>query len=188
MPAAKKISDAPILQMKVTLLNSKPPIWRRILVPSNFTFKKLHDILQVAMGWSNSHMHEFVVNGEHIGDSDPEFGLDDVRDESRIRLTTVISLKRFRYQYDFGDSWEHDILIEKVLEPDPNQPYPHCVKGKRACPPEDIGGVWGYDSFLEVMKDPAHPEYETYVEWIGGEFDAEAFDEAEVNEILHGIR
>lgn len=189
MPATKKTTTAPILQMKVTLLRSKPAIWRRILVPSDITFKKLHDILQVVMGWTDSHLHEFVVGGVRIGVPDPEYGDEDVRLESRVRLATLIpNTKRFRYQYDFGDSWDHDITIEKVLDPDPNQPYPHCVKGKRACPPEDVGGTWGYENFLEIMKDPTHPEYETYFIWSGGEFDPQAFDEADVNQVLHRMR
>jgi hypothetical protein len=93
-----------------------------------------------------------------------------------------------RYEYDFGDSWEHELLVEKILPPEPGVRYPLCLKGKGACPPEDVGGVWGYDSFLEAIADPKHPEHDDMLEWVGGEFDPEAFDLDEVNEALRYVR
>ena len=186
--AKKRVSKAPIYQIKVTLDNSKPPIWRRLLVPSDVTLEKLHYIIQVAMGWTNSHLHQFIVDGIYIGEPHPDYGFE-MQDERRIRLNQVTAQEgfKFRYEYDFGDSWLHTLLVEKVLEPEPGQQYPVCVKGRRACPPEDVGGVWGYAGFLEAIGDPNHSEHEMYLEWIGGEFDSEEFDLEETNEILREL-
>jgi hypothetical protein len=182
-------SKAQIYQIKVTLDESKPPIWRRILVPGDATLEKLHYILQVAMGWTNSHLHQFIVGQTFFGQPHPDFGLE-MRDERRVKLSQIAPGEgfAFRYEYDFGDSWLHNLVVEKVLEPEPGQHYPVCVKGKRACPPEDVGGVWGYEGFLEAIGDPDHPEHEDYLEWIGGEFDAEEFDLDAVNSALRALR
>jgi hypothetical protein len=114
----------------------------------------------------------------------------DTRDSRRVKLGKSITAEgeKFAYEYDFGDFWEHDILIEKILPPDPKQKLPVCIKGKRACPPEDVGGVWGYDTFLEAIKDPQHPEHEMYTEWIDGEFDPEAFDLDAINSALRSLK
>jgi hypothetical protein len=137
------------------------------------------------MGWTNSHLHQFIVGQTYIGEAHPDYGLE-MQDERRVRLNQVAPHEgaRFRYEYDFGDSWLHDLLVEKILESQPELRHPACIKGKRACPPEDVGGVWGYDTFLESIGNPDHPQHEMYREWIGGEFDPEAFDLEETNEIL----
>ncbi|MBN1659996.1 MAG: plasmid pRiA4b ORF-3 family protein [Anaerolineae bacterium] len=181
---AKK-STTPIYQVKVTLEESKPPIWRRILVPGDATLARLHTIIQIAMGWSDSHLHQFIVGRTFYGEPHPDYG-NEMRDERRVRLNQVVPEPgmRFRYEYDFGDSWMHTLLVEKILEPGPGQRYPVCVKGERACPPEDVGGVWGYEDFLEAIGDPDHPEHEEYLEWAGDDFDAEAFDLQETNDLL----
>jgi hypothetical protein len=180
---------AQIYQIKVTLNESKPPIWRRILVSGDATLENLHYILQVAMGWTNSHMHQFIVGQTYIGQPHPDYGLE-MRDERRVKLGQIAPGEgaTFRYEYDFGDSWLHNLLVEKVLEPEPGRQYPMCVQGERACPPEDVGGVWGYEGFLEAIGDPDHPEHEDYIEWIGGEFDAEEFDLDAVNAALRALR
>ena len=177
-----------IYQIKVTLNGSKPPIWRRILVRSDVTLEHLHYILQAVMGWTNSHLHQFIVGGIYFGEPHPDYG-DEMQDERRVRLNQITSREgfKFRYEYDFGDSWLHNLLVEKVLPPEPGQQVPVCIKGKRACPPEDVGGVWGYAEFLEAMRDPEHEDHEMYLEWIGGEFDPEEFDLEETNEILRGL-
>ena len=182
-------SKVRIYQIKATLDESKPPIWRRILVPSNITLEKFHYMLQVAMGWTNSHLHQFIVGQTYFGEPHPDYGFE-MRDERDVKLNQVVTGEgfKFRYEYDFGDSWLHNLLVEKVLEPEPGQQYPVCVKGKRACPPEDVGGVWGYEGFLEAIRNPDHSEHEMYVEWIGGEFDPEEFDLDETNEILRDLR
>ena len=174
-----------IYQLKVTLKYSKPPIWRRIEVPGNTRLDKLHDILQTTMGWWNAHLHQFIVGGTYYGEPHPDYGFD-MRDERKVKLNQIApgEKSKFVYEYDFGDSWEHVILVEKVLPPEKGVHYPRCIKGKRACPPEDVGGVWGYDDFVEAVKDPNHPEHEDMLEWWGDDFDPEAFDLEEVNEAL----
>ena len=113
-----------------------------------------------------------------------------MQDERHVRLNQIVPGEgfKFRYEYDFGDGWLHNLLVEKVLEPEPGQQYPVCIKGRRACPPEDVGGVWGYDTFLEAIQNPDHPDHNMYTEWIGGEFDPTEFDLDETNEILRGLR
>jgi hypothetical protein len=180
-------SQVKIYQIKVTLAGSKPPIWRRILVPGDVNLQKLHDIIQVVMGWTNSHLHQFIVGQTTYGEPHPDYG-HEMRDERRVKLSQIARAEaKFRYEYDFGDSWLHDLLVEKILPPEPGQRYPVCVKGKRACPPEDVGGVWGYEVFLEAIRNPDHPEHEMYLGWIGGGFDPEAFDLEGTNEILRRL-
>lgn len=188
-PRRRSASDTPIYQIKVTLKHFSPPIWRRVLVPADITFAQLHDVTQVVMGWTDSHLHEFTVGDLHIGVPHPD-NYYPVKSERRVRLNEIVSREKFRfsYQYDFGDDWQHEILIEKVLPPDPQQQLPLCIKGKRACPPEDVGGVWGYGDFLDAIRDPNHPEHDDMVEWIGGDFDPEAFDLEEVNPLLRSLR
>ena len=182
-------TDVPIYQIKVTLGDSKPPIWRRILVPINITLGELHDILQVVMGWADYHLHQFIVGRTYYGVPHPDYGFD-MRNEKRVKLNQIVAGEgfKFRYEYDFGDSWLHNLLVEKVLPPQPGQQYPVCIKGKRACPPEDVGGVWGYYGFLEAIQNPNHPEHEGYLEWVGDEFDPEEFDLDVVNEALRALR
>ncbi len=182
-------SKTRIYQIKVTLNESKPPIWRRILVTDDITLAKFHYIIQAAMDWTNSHLHQFIVGQTYFGEPHPDYGFD-MQDERRVKLNQIVPGEgfKFRYEYDFGDSWLHDLLVEKVLEPEPGQQYPVCIKGRRACPPEDVGGVWGYDNFLEAIQNPDHPEHDMYTEWIGGEFDPAEFDLDATNEILRGLR
>jgi hypothetical protein len=192
MPAPKRTPKADIYQIKVTLEYSKPPIWRRIQVPGDANLRKLHRVLQEVMGWSDYHLHRFIVGEAYYGEPHPDyedFGFQ-LRDEKRVKLAQIVPGEKFKffYEYDFGDGWEHQLLVEKILPPEPGVHYPRCLKGKRACPPEDVGGVWGYDSFLEAIRDPDHPEHDDMLEWIGGEFDPEAFDLDEINAALKGIR
>jgi hypothetical protein len=137
------------------------------------------------MGWTNSHLHSFTINGVDYGVPMPEysFGEPDVRDEATVLLSRSVRKEKFKfdYLYDFGDSWEHQVVLEKILERDEAMTYPVCIKGKRACPPEDCGGQWGYSSFVEIIQNPADPEHESMLEWVGGEFDPEAFDLAAAN-------
>lgn len=178
-----------IYQLKVTLRGSKPLIWRRLLVSDQTTLGKLHDILQIAMGWTDSHLHLFSIGGVNYGVPSPD-DWGPVEDERRVNLQRVVQTEKakFRYEYDFGDSWEHEIVVEKIMASTPEMQIPSCIKGVRACPPEDVGGVWGYASFLEAIQDPEHPEHDTMVEWIGDDFDPEEFDMEEVNAALRTIR
>jgi hypothetical protein len=173
-----------IYQIKVTLDDSHPPIWRRILVPGNTTLLKLHDILQIVMSWQDYHLHMFTIEGLIYGDpADDEYGDLGTVNEANYTLSQVIygEGQRFTYEYDFGDSWDHTLLVEKILPPEDGIRYPLCLKGKRACPPEDVGGVWGYENFLEAIRDQTHEEHEEYLIWVGGEFDPEAFNLEEIN-------
>jgi hypothetical protein len=181
---------AQIYQIKVTLDDIHPPIWRRILVPGNTTLLKLHDIIQIVMGWEDYHLHMFTIEGFIYGNpEDDEYGDLGTLDEARITLSQVVygENQRFKYEYDFGDSWDHTLLVEKILPPKDGVRYPICLKGKRACPPEDVGGVWGYENFLEAIRDPKHDEHEEYLTWVGGEFDPEAFDFEKVNPQLRSM-
>lgn len=180
-----------VYQVKITLHGSKPPIWRRILVSSEITLAQLHNIIQDAMGWNDSHLHMFDIHGVEYSTPSPYYGHDHLRELGakstlKVKLTqlNLVEGEKFRYEYDFGDSWEHVILIEKILPPDPKQNTPVCIAGKRACPPEDIGGIWGYDDFLEIIKESTHPEHDDYMEWVGGDFDSEAFDLEAINKRL----
>ena len=176
-----------IYQLKITLCDTKPPIWRRVEVADTMTLAKLHEVVQVAMGWYDSHLHMFTFDGVAYGVPDMDDWME-VRDERRVKLNQLLSKpkQKLRYQYDFGDSWEHEILLEKILDPDESAKYPRCTAGKLACPPEDCGGVWGYESFLEAIADPQHPEHAEMLEWVGGEFDPLAFDSETVTRMLQG--
>jgi Plasmid pRiA4b ORF-3-like protein len=172
-------------QLKVTLTGIRPPIWRRLQVSSSINLRRLHDVIQAAMGWTQSHLYRFEVGGVDFGEPDPE-------DDLAFRSAKATPLRKiapargavFLYEYDFGDCWQHRIVVEKVLPPEPGAAYPRCTAGKRACPPEDVGGVWGYEEFLEAIRDPEHEEHEAMREWGGEEFDPEAFDLRAVNEQL----
>ena len=175
-----------IYQLKISLRDIRPPIWRRVQVQSSTTFSQLHLIIQAAMGWYNCHLHSFSIQGIEYGKPNPDYGLD-LRDENKAKLNQVIKQEKskFSYTYDFGDSWEHTILVEKILPQEPKVSYPLCIKAKRACPPEDCGGAWGYMEFLEAMQNPTHPEHQNFQEWIGGNFDSEFYDLQEINQRLN---
>jgi Plasmid pRiA4b ORF-3-like protein len=171
-----------LYQFKITLLGIKPPIWRRIQVKDG-TLDKLHEHIQTAMGWTNSHLHQFKINGERFGD--PQL-LDDGFDGFEHIDSTITKLSEivpedgsrfcFRYEYDFGDGWEHEILFEGCVRAEPNGRYPLCLEGARACPPEDVGGVGGYEEFLEALADPKHEQHEDFVQWSGRGYYPESFD------------
>ena len=174
-----------IWQLKVTLRNSRPPIWRRLLVPGSTTLQWLHWTLQDAMGWMNSHLHHFIVGESFYGEPDPEHAVD-MLDEREWKLSQVAPKAGalFVYEYDFGDSWIHDIFVEQILPAEKETRYPLCLDGKRACPPEDCGGVGGYENLLEILRNPEHEEYESMREWLGRPVDPEAIDLKAINRIL----
>jgi hypothetical protein len=178
-----------VYQIKVALKGSKPPIWRRMQVAGETTLAQLHRILQRVMGWEGYHLYQFVVGGLEYGDPSvlEEMEGEDAR---RVTLATLVrgEQDKFRYEYDFGDSWDHELLIEKMLPSEAGKRYPVCLAGQRACPPEDCGGVWGYAGFLEAIHDPQHPEHVEMLEWVGGEFDPDAFDLDEVNTALQSLK
>ncbi len=177
-----------VLQVKIKLLGvSKPPVWRRLLLPGEIRLDQLHGVIQVAMGWSDCHMHVFSTDAGEYGVLDPELGFLDERRTTLSRLLLEPG-DRIRYTYDFGDAWEHEIMLEKELDADPEQLYPTCVTGKGACPPEDCGSVWGYARLREVLADPCDEEHASMLEWLelerGSDFDAAAFEIDAVNDLL----
>ena len=175
-----------IFQIQIALKGFKPKIWRRILIPSDLLLSDFHMIIQITMGWTNSHLHQFIKNRTFYTQRLPEDDLWDERDNvdyKKMKISDLLKKDKDKivYEYDFGDSWEHNIILEKILPIDNNLKYPICLTGKMNCPPEDCGGVWGYSDMLEVFKDPEHEEYESYIEWLGEEFDPEFFDNNEIN-------
>jgi len=179
-----------ILQLKVTLAEVEPPVWRRLLVPTDMTLAKLHEALQDAMGWTNSHLHCFEIAGRRIGMVGVEEDSPELEDERRVRVTSVLPRKgaRLVYRYDYGDDWEHVVEVEDVTSPDRRLSYPVCIAGARACPPEDCGGAFGYEEFITALADPTHDEHDQMVTWVGGHFDPDSFDANAVNRLLRGGR
>lgn len=181
----------PVYQLKITLKGIRPPIWRRLRVPADVSLPVLHRILQAAMGWTDSHLHQFRSGPKVYGVPDPEgFALaPPVLDERRARLSTLApgEKARFTYEYDLGDGWEHAVVVEKVLTPEPGEQAPLCLAGRRACPPEDCGGPWGYEEMLETLGDREDPHRQEVLEWLGGEWDPEAFDQEQVNALLSDL-
>ena len=177
MSQARTKKDVSIYQLKVTLKGSKPPIWRRVQVKDNIRLGDLHGVIQCAMGWDGGHLHQFVHKGKYFGaPSDDDCG--PVTDEDKVRLSDLHlrAKSKFVYEYDFGDGWMHDIVVEKTLPVEKGVDYPRCIDGKLACPPEDCGGIWGFYNMLQAASDPKHPEHEDLKEWLGDKFDPEAFD------------
>jgi hypothetical protein len=173
-------------QLKITLSNTNPPVWRRIKIDGHATFEYLHDVIQRVMGWENGHLFEFKnKNYNIIPDAQENDFIEDGIDIEEITIEEVLKGKgsKIKYIYDFGDHWEHQILVEEI-EKD-NGVLLHgviCLDGKRNCPPEDCGGPWGYVRMIEVTKDPKNPEHEEIMEWLGENFDPEHFDLAETNQ------
>lgn len=169
-----------VYQIKTTLEGSVPPIWRRFQVLGGISLHRLHEILQVVMGWTNSHLYRFDIEGAYFGEPDPEYADYDInmKNAKRTKLNQIglTEKMKFTYQYDFGDNWLHEVLVERIFPVEPEKNYPICLGGKHACPPEDCGGIWGYTHLLEVIRDPAHEEHGEMIEWLGGEFDPDKFD------------
>ena len=170
-----------VYQFKITLQDTKPPVWRRVQV-SDCTLDKLHEHIQTAMGWTNSHLHHFRIDETHYGDPmllQETFRELRYQDSTTTRLSDILpeNGKRFRfeYEYDFGDGWMHEVLFEGRLQAEPGKRYPLCLEGARACPPDDVGGVWGYVDFLEAIADPKNEQHKEMKAWIGRKFDPEAF-------------
>jgi hypothetical protein len=173
-----------IYQLKVTLLGTRPEIWRRLLVRSDITLEGLHTVLQSAMGWQDCHMHEFSVGDRRFGEPDPQD--QSVGDERTVRLADILGSAGANgtYTYDFGDTWEHAIVLEQRLPVDEKAVYPVCTGGELACPPEDCGGLGGFYELLDAIGDPKHEQHEELREWVGENFDPHAFSVEEANRRL----
>jgi hypothetical protein len=171
-------------QLKVTLHDTEPPVWRRVVVDGASTLDHVHEVIQAAFGWWNHHLHEFETDQTRFGvpDPDEDWGTPPI-DERLVRLDAVASEgTEIEYVYDFGDYWQHEIIVEKVTAGESTTTVPSCTDGRRACPPEDCGGPWGYRELLEILGDPTHPEHDERREWIGRPLDPEAFDATEFEE------
>ncbi len=195
MPVLAPANTTPqqMLQLRITLQNVTPKVWRRVLVNANLTFLQLHRVIQAAMGWEDYHLHEFEVGRQRIGTNSKEdsfFGGEPALPESKHHLGEMLAnLKKFRYWYDFGDDWWHEITIEKRLDVAAGDPPVRLLDGENACPPEDCGGPWGYAEWCAALSDPAHPEHEERFEWMGDEFDPKAFDmETSAKLVLRCVR
>jgi hypothetical protein len=208
-----------IYQIRITLNRTKPAIWRKVAVPADISLGELHEVIQVAMGWMDDHLHQFILRNKSVkltreelvrafqkGTPDPALfsrmrgervfvpttdpmggPIDmDGEDEDDVTLAKVCPKVKSKilYEYDFGDGWEHTIEVQKITEPAEDVSYPLCLGGKLAGPPEDCGGVWGYYDLLNAIADPDHEMHEELSEWLGDEFDPEAFDLDEVNKIF----
>jgi len=186
-PAPPKPAKTAV-KLRISLMEHTPTIWRRLLVPGEIKLSKLHLIFQVAMGWQNYHLHAFEIAGQRYGAAEPEWEMNEIDEETVTMADVVTERARFFYEYDFGDSWRHEVIIESIEPAKPVLKHAICLEGQRACPPEDCGGTWGYSSMLEALADTGHEEHDEYIEWAGEDFDPEAFDLAAVNATLQRIR
>jgi hypothetical protein len=182
----------PLYQIKITLKQSKPRIWRRVIVRADMPLHRFHNVIQIVMGWTDTHLHQFHAGQNRYVIFNPDFPemSDDALNEKRYTVADIApaAKKKFIYEYDFGDSWYHEVLVEKVLPPDPDLKHPVCLAGENACPPEDCGGIWGYYNKLEILKDLKHPAHEETKEWMGDEWDPKSFDLDETNSVLKGLK
>ncbi len=176
-----------VYRFRVSLKDIKPPIWRRIEVPANYSFRDLHVVIQDAMGWLDYHLYEFGVKNPHtdqvikIGYPDEDYGEDILPVWSELIANYFTPVNKIaNYIYDFGDYWQHKLQLEQIHPTEKGESYPRCLKGKRACPPEDCGGVGGYYNMIEILSNPSDQDYETMIEWLGGEYNPDYFEPSEV--------
>jgi hypothetical protein len=175
-----------IYQLKIELNDIKPNIWRRVLVYSDISLNELHHIIQISIGWTNSHLYSFILDDVEF--TVKEYDDDDVK-YADARKYSIEKLKidgPFEYLYDFGDYWEHEITIDKKIE-GKRLLNPTCLEAEGRCPPEDVGGTHGFKEFLDIMKDKSHPERESYIEWYGSEFDPNQVDLDQINKELANL-
>lgn len=183
-----------ILQLRINLESTNPEIYRQVQVLESTSFFELHHIIQIAMGWTTSHMHEFIVNGYHIGTpgegyKNSKFETEILNDmELTLKLVGISAGDEFEYEYDFGDGWKHKITVEKVLEKDSATVYPLCIDGQLSCPSEDCGGIHGFYNMLAIIKNKTHPEYKETVQWLGKTYDPNKFEITTVNKKLSTIK
>lgn len=178
-----------VYQIHLSLLGIKPKIWRRVLIQSDILLSDFHKVIQTSMGWTNSHLHQFIKNevlySERIPDDIlwEEMGSVDYKN---MRVSDLLGKEeeRILYEYDFGDGWTHDLILEKILPGENALEFPLCLAGEMNCPPEDCGGTGGYSDMLKILKNPDHEEYESYINWLGGKFDSAYFNLKKVNKKL----
>ncbi len=183
-PTASRGHD--IYQLQIVLRELEPLIWRRLQVPGTLTLDRLHRVLQQVMGWTGAHLHEFVIGGRRYAEPDRKRGPTVGLPERRVRLCDVAPAVnvRFGYRYDLGDDWRHEVLVERILTAGEGGLVSTCLAGERHCPPEDCGGVGGYEEFLAAIRDTGHPRHDELLKWVGGKFDPDSFDLDRVNRAL----
>lgn len=177
----------PVFGLRITLEEVTPTVWRRLLVPGTIRLAKLHDVFQSAMGWTNSHLHRFTIGGESFGMHVDDYPEDEVDEMEVSVLQAIGEHRRFSYEYDFGDSWDHEVVVEEHARLPHGLKHAVCLDGQNACPPEDCGGVGGYAELLEAVADPTHEEHDNLLDWVGGAFDPALFDLAAVNIALQRL-
>ncbi len=185
MPTPRITEKTKIFDIEIVLDDVRPPVQRRVQIPGDASLAVLHEVVQSAMGWTNSHLHEFEINGARYGASDPDWDDGDIADEAKVKLFRLIEVgDQLGYVYDFGDNWAHTLTVKAVTAPEPGVRYPRCASGRGACPPEDVGGPWGYDEFQQVLADPTLPDHDERTEWAAGPVDPNRFDLDEANQAL----
>jgi hypothetical protein len=176
--------------LKVRLLDIEPEIWRRFVVPASITLDRLHDVIQIVMGWTDSHLHEFTIGKKRYTEYPQE--REDGLECGKYRFGNLVKQKnrKISYLYDFGDSWTHELILEESHYFNPEMHYKiTCLDGARACPPEDVGGTFGYFEFCSALADPRHEDHERLMEWSGGQYNSETFDADKVNwELVNYLR
>nr|MBP7908442.1 plasmid pRiA4b ORF-3 family protein [Pseudomonadales bacterium] len=179
-----------LLQLRIELDSVRPRVWRVIQVPESIPMERLHRVIQIAMGWQETHLHEFIIGKLRYGTPDPEFDAPgSVISEKGVALAKALgSGRRFRYTYDFGDDWGHTLTVEERGAGSEIPPQARCLAGENACPPEDVGGPPGYAHFLEAIADPSHEAHRDMLDWCGGGFDARKFEVGSVNRKLKRLR
>ncbi|RMG72563.1 MAG: plasmid pRiA4b ORF-3 family protein [Bacteroidetes bacterium] len=179
------MAETPNYQLYISLNHIKPPIWRRISVPSGLLLPDLHIVIQICMGWTNAHLHQFVKDSVFYAEPSPfdDFPLTDYR-KMPVRDLLQAEGDHITYEYDLGDGWEHEVRLETIFPPGEGPDKPACLAGARACPPEDSGGPWRYPHLLHVLADPHHEEHEDMLGWVEEGFDPEEFDIQAVNAFL----
>jgi hypothetical protein len=173
-------------RLKITLADVRPPVWRRIEILGDTTLARLHRIIQATMGWEDSHLHVFRIGDLQYGVPDPELPF---VNEKRVRIDEIVgrARQRFAYLYDFGDHWLHNVVVESISPADPHTTYPRLIDGCGACPPEDVGGPPGYESFIAIIRDQSHPEHARMQEWVGGRFDPAVLDSDGITSALRRL-
>ena len=178
-----------LYQIKIQLLKITPPIWRRVIIPSDMLLSDFHKVIQSVMGWTNSHLHQFIKDETYfLPRMEDDWTWDDMNnvDYKRRKVSGLLRKENDKiiYEYDFGDSWLHTITLEKITENTRGQKKPVCIAGARNCPPEDCGGPYAYKDFLKVLRNPAHKDHDNFVVWLGEDFDPEYFSVDEVNTLF----
>jgi hypothetical protein len=181
----------PIARIRISLQETSPKIWRRLDVPLSTSLLALHDIIQIAMGWTDSHLFAFHVGDRQYGVPHPEYDMGGPRvfHAKSMHLKTLVGrgIDRFVYEYDFGDSWRHDILIEECMDGLPDRDYPFFIGGEGRCPPEDVGGISGFEEFLEAVRKPRHPEHRRMLAWYGRPYDPADIDERRIRRLIEDM-